>query len=227
MSAMVWPCSILNPRNRQVDPVYRSVSGGVALNGFTQVIASDAGIWKAVFAQIFIRNPSQIKAWRAIRAHAEGRLNPILISLCEGAIRPLQEPGQRPFPPVPHSDDAFFEDETGYRNGMISVRLSHGAALRSTVLMLNKIACGSLEPGQRFSLGERLYEIRKVFSQNASQAEVAVWPPLREAVGAGTDANFDRPVLRVRLATDGEMDLMLDLNRFASPTVNFLEDMAS
>lgn len=227
MSAIIWSCSVLTPKSRAINPAYRSVSGGVALNGFSQVVTSDAGIWKATFEQVVIYNSDQVKAWRAIRAHAEGRLNPILISLCEGAIRPLQEPGQRPFPPVPHGDNAFFRDETGYRNGIISVRLSHGAALRATVLMLSKIACGSLEPGQRFSLGERLYEIRKVFSQNANQAEVAVWPPLREAVGAGTDANFDRPVLRVRLATDEEMDLMLDLNRFALPTVNFLEDMST
>lgn len=225
--AIRWPCSVLKPRNRLVDPAYRSVSGGTAINGFTQVVSSDAGIWKATFEAIAIRNFSEVKVWRAIRAHSEGRLNPILISLCEGSIRPLADPSQKSIPPVPHSDAAFFDDNSGYLSPNINIKIAQNAGLRATALTLNKIRSGALEPGQRFSVGERLYEIRKVVSQSSSQAEIAIWPPLREAVAAGADANFDRPVLRVRLATDGEMDLMLELNKFASPTVNFLEDMAT
>ena len=50
-------------------------------------------------------------------------------------------------------------------------------------------------------------------------------PPLREAVVAGTELNFDDPVCRMRLASDDAMDLELALRRFGNPTVNFLEDV--
>ncbi|PRA54070.1 hypothetical protein CQ062_13460 [Ochrobactrum sp. MYb68] len=203
------------------------MSGGTAINGFSQVVASDAGIWKATFDQVVIRNAQQVKAWRAIRAHTEGRLRPILICLCEGRRRPLP-PGVGPSnPALPHSDEAFFADDSGYITGLIGIKTSASAALRATTLVLSKQSSADLEPGQRFSIGERLYEIRKVVSQSNSSATVNIWPPLREAIHSGSDVEFDRPVLRVRLETDAEMDLMLELNRFGSPTVNFVEDMSS
>ncbi|CAN7516387.1 hypothetical protein [Brucella pseudogrignonensis] len=225
--AILWPCSVLTPRNRLVDPAYRSVSGGTAINGFSQVVSSDAGIWKATFDQVVIRNAQQVKAWRAIRAHTEGRLRPVLICLCEGRRRPLP-PGVGPSnPALPHSDEAFFADDSGYVTRLVGIRTSSSAALRATTLILSKQTSVDLEPGQRFSIGERLYEIRKIVSQSNSSATVNIWPPLREAVPSGSDVEFDRPVLRVRLETDAEMDLMLELNRFGSPTVNFVEDMSS
>lgn len=225
--AIVWPCDVLKPRNRQVDPVYRSVSGGTSVSGLSQVVASDAGIWKATFDTVWVRSAAQVKVWRALRSHAEGRLNPLVICVCEGSRRPLpddvspEDINQQ----VPHSDDAFFSDDTGYVSTWTSISTSAPAALRATTLPLLKEVSADLEPGQLFSIGDRLYEIKKIVTQDDATATIKIWPPLREFVSLGAQLNFDRPVLRVRLAGDDEMDLPLELNRFASRTVNFLEDL--
>lgn len=225
--AIVWPCDVLKPRNRQVDPVYRSVSGGVAVNGFSQVVASDAGIWKATFDGVWLRTADQVKTWRAIRSHAEGRLNPILLCVCEGTRRPIldginpSEMGRQ----VPHSDDAFFSDNSGYISSWTDVSTSAGGALRAVTLDLIKTISSELEPGQRFSIEERLYEIKKIITQDDDSATIKIWPPLREFVPLGTHLEFDRPVLRVRLADDAAMDLPLELNRFSTRTIEFLEDL--
>lgn len=227
--AIVWP-HLLQPRNTSVDPVYRSLSGPTAVSGFSQVVASDAGLWKATFDTIPVydmNGRSLTKLWRAIGGLAEGRLNSLLIPICEA--------GRRPVPAgsvdddinvsVPHSDGTYFSDGSGYVTQYTEVVTTAGAAVRATTLVLAKPAVTELEPGQRFSIGERLYQIKSVTEQDDTSATVKIWPPLREFVGVGAQLEFDRPVLRVRLATDSEMDLPLEYGRWSFPSVNFLEDL--
>ncbi len=230
MAAIVWPCAILVPRNIAVDPAYRSVAGPSSVSGFGQVVASDAGLWKATYDGIPVHDQkglSLVKLWRAISTLAEGRLNPLLICVHDIERHPIPAGvsydglgGQ-----VPHSDDAFFDDDTGYVSSWIVVSTAAGAALRATTLSLTKTASGDLEPGNRFSIGERLYQIKHVTSQSDGAAVVTIWPPMREAVDAGAVLNFDSPVVRVRLASDAEMDLPLELGRWSFPSVNFIEDL--
>lgn len=228
--AIVWPCDVLVPRNVAVDPAFRSLSGPSAVSGFTQAVASDAGIWKAVFDGIPVHDAfggSLVQLWRAIAVQVEGRLNPILI--CVHDIE------RKPYPAgisdadlriaVPHSDDTVFGDDTGYLSSVIDVSLSAPAQVRATTLEVTKSLSGDLEPGHRFSMGERLYQVRSVTSQDGGSATIKIWPPLREGWGAGARLEFDRPVLRVRLASDKEMDLPLELGRWSFPSVNFIEDL--
>jgi hypothetical protein len=71
-----------------------------------------------------------------------------------------------------------------------------------------------------------MYRIRTVQMTGANTATITFRPPAREAVSAGTEMEFDRPVCRMRLATDAEMDLDLDLVApWSYPTVNFIEDV--
>jgi hypothetical protein len=228
--AVVWPCDVLVPRNVAVDPAFRSLSGPSAVSGFTQAVASDAGIWKAVFDGIPVHDAfggSLIQLWRAIAVQAEGRLNPILISVHDIERKPftigLSDADLKG--EVPHSDDALFDDGAGYVSSVIDVSLLSDATIRSTMLNVIKALSGDLEPGHRFSIGERLYQVRSVVAQDAVTATIKIWPPLREAWHAGSRLEFDRPVLRVRLASDKEMDLPLELGRWSFPTVNFIEDL--
>ena len=97
--------------------------------------------------------------------------------------------------------------------------------MRATTLMLTKITPVELEPPQRFSIGERMYQIKSISEQDDTTATIRIWPPLRDFVGSGAELEFDRPVLRVRLATDQEMDLPLEFGRWSFPSVNFIEDL--
>lgn len=229
MTAIVWS-NLLQPRNVSVDMAFRSLAGPTAVSGFSQVVASDAGIWRATFDGIPVYDQngrSLIKLWRAIAGLAEGRLNALVIPICEAGRRPVPDGAadSEIDGSVPHSDDSYFSDGTGYVSRYTTVVTSAAAAVRGTTLSLIKTVAPDLEPGHRFSIGERLYQIKSVTAQDETMATVKIWPPLREFVEAGAQLEFDRPVLRVRLATDSEMDLPLEYGRWSFPSVNFIEDL--
>ncbi|MFU0504113.1 hypothetical protein [Pseudaminobacter sp. NGMCC 1.201702] len=216
-----WPRAVLRPQNPSFDIAPRSLAAPASVSGATQVVSSDAGIWKATFGSVIIRDRQHVLAWRAIANLLEGRLGSILVPVCRG-YQPVPEGSKPLYEPVPHSDDAFFDDGTGYVGRVIDVVTVGSMALRAVSGTVAVNYAGTIEPGQHFSVGERLYRVR---SFNPDTGAITFRPPLREAVPSGTNIEFDEPVVRMRLATDGEMDLPLDLGRFAFPSVNFIEDL--
>ncbi len=231
MTSIVWPRAGLVPRQPpRFNPAPRTASGGMNVRGNGQVVASDAGCWVATFSNFVVhqkQGEKKILLWDAIAGLAEGRLNALLM--------PVDVRGRRPLPDgvsddlidyptgVPHSDGAAFSDGSLYEQSWIGVTVSADAALRAVTLQLTKVACGEIEPGMRFSIGERMYQVKKVVSQSGGSCEVTVNFPLREAVSAGAECNFDNPVCKMRLATDTEMDLELEIGRHGSPTINLVE----
>lgn len=219
-----WP-STLTPQNVAFDIAPRTLAAPSSISGITQVVASDAGIWKATLGEIDIRRREQILAFRAIGVRLEGRLNPIVVPLC-GAWQPRPPgpaDGSSLLAAVPHSDEAFFSDGSGYVGIVNSVSLADALAVRATTADIVIDAGGTIEPGQHFSIGNRLYRIRSVDYTSETEATITFRPPLREAADAGAALEFDDPVCLMRLATDNEMDLELALHRYGSPTVTFLE----
>lgn len=193
------------------------------MNGKSQVVSSDAGIWKATFGNIVVRRRESVITYRALAALLDGRLEPILVPLCRG-YQPIY-PGASElglYDPVPHSDGSLFSDGTGYVGGSIKVTLASSAAVRATSIGVLVAYGGDIQPGQHFSIGERLYRIRTF---DPASGAMTIWPPLREAATIGTELNFDDPVCRMRLASDDALDLQLALRRFGNPTVNFVEDV--
>lgn len=221
-----WPDEVLPPQNVNFDLVPRTLAGPASVSGLTQVVASDAGIWKAVFGSVIVRGHDAIITHRAIAALLEGRLNPILVPLCRG-YQPVPDGAvaQGLYDAVPHSDDAFFSDGTGYVSTVINVTFASGAAARASSASITIGYADTLLPGQHFSVGDRLYRLRSVTSTGASTANITFRPLLREAVAAGDRLEFDDPVCRMRLASDSEMDLALAMRRFGNPTVTFIEDI--
>ncbi|WP_245414806.1 hypothetical protein [Brucella oryzae] len=88
------------------------------------------------------------------------------------------------------------------------------------------VTAGQLQPGMDFSIGERMYRIRTVQMTGENTATITFRPPARAAAPTGSEMEFDYPVCRMRLATDSEMDLDLDLiSQWSFPTVNLIEDV--
>lgn len=218
-----WPCEVLAPQNVAFDIAPRSLAGPSSVSGKSQVVSSDAGIWKATYGSLIVRSRDAVLAHRAIAALLEGRLGTILIPLCR-AYQPVPEGAVEAglYDAVPHSDDAFFSDDSGYLGLVIDVVAAANAAVRATSMTVTVTYAGDIEPGQHFSIGERLYRVRTF---NATTGAMTFRPPLREAVIAGDRLEFDDPVCRMRLQEDSGMDLELALRRFGSPTVNFIEDV--
>ncbi|MBZ9888129.1 hypothetical protein LB559_09275 [Mesorhizobium sp. BR1-1-3] len=222
-----WPCEVLRPQNVSFDLDSRSLAGPASVSGATQVVSSDAGIWKATFGSVIVKSRQAVLVHRALAALLEGRLGSILVPLCRaygpssGAV--LSADQQALFAQVPHSDDAFFDDDTGYVGSLTDVVLAADAALRATTLTVTvNYAADDIQPGMHFSLGERLYRIRTF---DADTGVMTIRPPLREAVTAGEHLDFDDPVCRMRLANDDGLDLELALRRFGSPSISFVEDV--
>lgn len=241
MVAILWPRHALRFFNFRVDPAPRNLQGPVSAEGLSQVASSDAGIWTGALDQVAVhqrKGAQGVEAWHAISGLLEGRLTPLVI--------PVRVSGRRPLPTgvedgdidceasVEHSDDTLFDDDTGYETQWIDVRLRANAPRRATQITLDKVVCGDVRPGMRFSVlpGEigirpiRLYQVKRVISQDVDEAVVTVWPPLREALTEGQQFEFARPYVQMRLASDREMDLMLTRPagvQFAS--VNLIEDL--
>ncbi|RUM99038.1 hypothetical protein EET67_05210 [Pseudaminobacter arsenicus] len=216
-----WPIHVLPARDVSFDIAPRNLAAPSSVSGATQVVSSDAGIWKAKLGGIVINRRDRVLAFRAIANLLEGRLNSILVPLCRG-YQPVPAGSEPLYDQVPHSDDAFFDDDTGYAGRVIDVVTVGSMALRAVSGTVSVNYAGTIEPGQHFSVGERLYRVR---SFNADTGAITFRPPLREAVPAGTNLEFDDPVVRMKLATDDAMNLDLALRRFGSPTVNFIEDL--
>jgi hypothetical protein len=213
---------VLRPQNVAWNISPRTLAAPTSVSGLTQVVATDAGIWKATFDSIIVRSRDAVLMFRAIAVLAEGRLGPILVPRC-AAYQPRPAGGDDLLDQVPHGDDAFFSDDTGYVGRANSIHAAAPAAARAVSINVTIVYGGLLEPGQDFSIGERMYRIRTVTYTGANAATLTFRPPLREAVTTGSTLEFDEPVCLMRLQTDDEMDLDLALHRFGSPTVQFIE----
>lgn len=218
-----WPIGILPARDVSFDIASRSLAGPTSISGKTQTVSTDAGLWKATLGSILIRDRNSRLAFRAIANLLEGRLHPILVPVCR-ADQPVVDGIDGLYDEVPHSDDAFFDDDTGYVGGSIEV-LSAAMAVRAVSGAITIAYGGTLEPGQHFSVGERLYRLRTVEYTGTNTANITFRPPLREAVAYGDYLEFNDPVCRMRLVSDDQMDLELQLRRFGSPSVSFIEDV--
>lgn len=226
MAAILWPRCVLKPRRDPFNIAPRTLSGPFSVSGVGQATASDAGLWKATFGEIIIKRGSPaVLLFRAISTILEGRLHPIIVPrYC----------GYQPFGPeldklhgaVPHSDKSPFADGGLYRSRIVDIRLTSNIPLRGTTANIALITNVQLQPGQDFSIGDRLYRIRTVHMTGENTATITFRPPAREAVSAGAEMEFDRPICRMRLASDSEMDLDMDLVApWSFPTVNFIEDV--
>lgn len=220
-----WPDQVLSPRALSVDIAPRSLSGPSSISGAVQVVSSDAGIWRVTFEGIPVVNEQKVKAWRGVAGLLEGRLNAIVVPISRFYQPAWVEGEDELVEPVPHSDDAFFSDGSGYVGSVNEVTLAGSVAARATTANVSIAYGGTLEPGQHFSIGERLYRIRTVTYTSDTAATITFRPPLREAASLGDRLEFDDPVVRVKLATDDEMQLPLDYNRWAFVAVNFVEDV--
>jgi hypothetical protein len=126
---------------------------------------------------------------------------------------------------VPHSDEGPFSDEALYGQGYSGASLAEPAAMNATQVRISLGLGLKILPGMRFSMsGGRLHEITDLIDWDGGNLwtvqigpwTVADWP-------SGAALEFDRPVCRMRLAADDTGSLNLSLNRFATPTVEFVE----
>lgn len=166
--------------------------------------------------------------WRAVRQICDGGASPVVVPRNDALFRPWPTGvAQSLGLDIPHSDDTFFDDDTGYYQPVIDITAG-AAALRSVSLEISIVYAGELMGGEAFSInhtnmGWRLYEIATVEYDDEESATITFRPPLREAVIDGTQLEFDRPRCTMRLASTNSMDLSINPWTFNSASVDFVE----
>ncbi|MCV9965451.1 hypothetical protein OIU34_26590 [Pararhizobium sp. BT-229] len=200
-----------------------SIHGPISGTNVADAIQSDGPFWRVTYGNVVVNKDIKVRVFRALAAVLDGMSTPILMPYCR-KFQPIPE-GAVLKGTVPHADGTTFSDGTGYKRSGTDVRLRGDLARRTSTATVDIFAAGTLEPGQVFSFGERLYELRKVDYVTLTRAAIKFRPPLREAVNDGESLNFDSAVCRCRLLTDTQMDLKLTLNKTAMPTVELVEDL--
>lgn len=195
-----WPTDDLKPRDIGIYPCAAPIGGGIELTGKEPTIDSGAGYWRIVFGAIPVKTRENIRRWRALEAQLEGRGRTLVVPIYDGKRAPW-----------PGSPGGTIEAET--------VTAVPAGATGLQILMTN---IGDVSAGMHFSVGHRLYRIKRVDGDSAV-LDVTIWPPVRFAIPAGTSLEFRRPLCMVRLADDRGMSLDLDGHKRAEPTVEFVE----
>lgn len=205
MTTLTWPRTVFVPAEAGPPfPSPNNTTGGTGFGGSEQVVGNTPGRWMMIFAGIDIRTPAQVQAWKAFAAKTKGRLVPFLV--------PIYDQQRAPSP------------------GVMAVMHGDVAAGAVTAIIQTNTTDGALAEGMFFSVSERLYVIETINGTVSGGAgklnyNVNIWLPVRELIADGAALEFANPYFRVRLASDGEMKMQLSLFKFASPTVNLVEDV--
>ena len=223
----VFPICLFAPNEFQADIDRRTISGGEALSGDEDLIATDGG--GRVFVEIgdpFLDDASAALAWRALDAYLDGGARAIIVPFCDGRHQPWAASIT-----VPHSDDTTFSDETEYLQSGAHGLVAQPAALRATILDLEDLDLPrDLLGGEWLSIDHptmrwRAYRIAEVLEQDAGAgtARVSIRPPLREAVAVGENVEFAKP--RCTMRVDGGLPSPTSMG-YASGAARFVEDFS-
>lgn len=230
MTTYTWPSS-LKPSSFGFYPMDADISGGAATLS-EQFIVSPGGRWGADMT-LPIRTKEQILAIRGLRARLMGRAHWVALPNFDGKRLSWPEEvyngmptGRILHPGVtrnPDLDGTAYEDPAIPASSEIIATIGANAPLRATGIVINKTQGGAILAGQQIGIAQRLYEISQVNSVVGAMNTVTVWPPLRAAATVGTSVLFTRPLCLMRVMNLGEEMRKLDLMRFATLNLSFLE----
>lgn len=219
---LTWPRGLFPPREERWALQGMVSTGGMSIGGISQTVnSSGGGFWTLQQTGVWVRTRDQVRAWNALEAILDGGVTGIIVPMCAKRFNPTL-PGDI----VPHSDGAFFFDDTGYVSGAGAVTFDQAAALRATTVFLD-VGAIDLLGGEHFTVnyegGPRLHRVARVKDQIGDVAEVEIRPPLRAAVAAGTDADFANPRCVMKLASPEEMPLNLEMGKSGQGNARFVE----
>lgn len=196
--AFTLPKCDLTPASINVGVISQTLSPGRSFTSREQLVHPDAGFWRIKYLGIPIRSRADALRWRENESRANGRNNPILVSVYE----------------APLSGTQIVAEAAGTVN------------IGDTAITIIQSAGADIRAGMHFSDGTRLYRLVTVSDPDVNDVVTArIFPPARAVITATAALDFNDPVCRCRLATDGEMDISLSLLRFGTVDVEFLEDV--
>lgn len=220
MADLVWPADLAPTTGGLPMPNFANVTGPATTAGQTQAVATDAGFWTLKMGAVPVHSTHQWRAWQATQFGLNGRVKTCLV--------PIWSKITAPWPSI---WGRRVRRGAGITPGgvLIWVQLEGALAAGAVAAQLRLKRGEPLAAGMHFSVAERLFGIQSVSAVTKDGDDrlfqVILWPPAREAVGAGAQLEFDSPMFRCRLASDAEMNIDQDLSGTGSADVNWIEDV--
>lgn len=182
-----------------IDPALdrRVVSGGVAISGDEDVIATDGGGRVTVqFTGADLDSPQVAAAWSAIDALSDGGPVPFIVPMTD-ARRQMMGEITTPIGGLP------WWEETDFAPVVPLATLTAAAALRATTIAVNMSGLPRpVYPGIWISIDHATMRHRAYKVVTATDAALTIRPPLREATASGAAVEFLDPKCIMR-AADG------------------------
>lgn len=193
-----WPTCDFVPEDIDVQAVSASATPGRAHSGRQQFVQQAAGHWRIELIGIPIWTKTLALQWRALEAKLDGRNGTILVPFYEGKL----------------SSTSITATAAGaYEPGDVRIAITQTAG-------------ATIRAGMHFSVSDRGYRIKKRLSDDGDgNAQVVIWPPVRDAIAHGATLNFNTPHVRCRLERDDGMGIMFEHLKYGKHNVAFVEDV--
>jgi hypothetical protein len=224
---LAWPAALVNVTRARFQLENVSRGGGAAMNGSEQRVYNPDQRWIASIT-VPIRNKEQVFAFRALMARADGSAGIIDVPAFEKhrANWPVDAYGRKLSPKFTRRrelDGTIYEDPAIPTASAITATVSGAHAIRATTLAISLTQGSPLHYGQYVSIAGHLYILRWPVSTVGSVYTFEIRPPLRVAAAAGATVEVANPTCEMRLASDDQTGLDLDLLKFAEPSLSFIE----
>lgn len=222
----IFPAHLFNPDPVKVDVVPRVISGGTSLSGDEDVIETDGGgRWEISYGNMDVDGIHLQRVWDAWTSHLAGGAQTVLVPILSLGTAPRPVAGGHLADPSDiYADDDFFPTEVRFGSPHIIATVIADATLRATTLQISVAQGARVEPGMKFSVNNRGFKIERVLSRAGMAATCKVSPPAREAIVAGTAANFDWPVVLCRAVIGQDLSAAISLGMFGETSISFVED---
>lgn len=203
-----WPSKLLKPQSSPFDVRPFTRTGGRSLGGLTRSTKSDRGWWVGSYNNILFRrgNFDQQRTWNALRVALDGSSGLVAVPVCSTALWAGMDIDKFPVHELPHDDDTFFDDDTGYAQGNVRLEMASFAPIGSPIVTLRLWDLDRVD-GVRFSYQHAMYETGRVLARPTSNTfQVEVFPAVRAPIPADALLEAERPTVLCHLASDSEMD---------------------
>lgn len=198
----------------------------MGITGAQSVVPTMRGRWRAQ-GEVMIHGREAFLQWQAFLAQMQGVIGTALVPV-PVHYGPQDLNGRDlPFDRTAGIYRAETWEMFGFEGDQVSRTVTQRAEpLRATELIVQFTGTLGLRPGQWFSIGDHLYQVRAYYQPNATNHRILFNPPLRKAVPVGSLIEIERPTCRMRFASE-------DSGQFAQRggdlapviTVDFVEDI--
>ncbi|WP_294260817.1 hypothetical protein [uncultured Sphingomonas sp.] len=221
----IFPAHLLNPDSVTPRLDRRTISGGVALSGDEDVIATDGGGRVVVeYGDMASDDPAMQRLLNQWDGYLAGGAALCLVPIVSFATAPRVWHGNAPRPSFAiAANDPVFPTSVAFQVRTIAAVNVGATALRATTISIRVDAGSPIVGGEWFGTGERVHSIVRVVSRSGSTAVCQIRPPLRAALPDGAPLEFEWPVVKARVTPGASLVPQLAYGMFGDVGAVFRE----